>query len=190
MHGFNSGGASQKARWLRENLAPIPVLAPTYPAHRAHDAVAFLRKWIADARTKLGGDRLLLVGSSLGGFWAQFLAPELGAGLVLINPAMRPQEDLLEAVGDNVNEATGERYVLTEADVLAFRDYALPRCDPSVPTLLLLDEQDEVLDHRVARDFYQSCGETLAFPGGSHRFDHLPEALPAMLGLYWRMGKV
>ncbi len=184
LHGFNSGGASQKARWLREHLAPIPVLAPDYPAHRAESAAPYLLAWIADARDAQRADRLLLIGSSLGGFWAQHLAPLLQAGMVLINPAVRPHHDLLPAVGENVNEATGKRYVLTTTEVERLGDYALAQCNPGVPTLLLLDENDEVLDYRVARDLYLTCGETLIFADGSHRFDHLPEALPVIRRLY------
>lgn len=190
LHGFNSGGASQKARWLRAHLAPIAVLAPDYPAHRAVEAETFLRQWIADARATQRADRLLLIGSSLGGFWAQALAPVLHAGLVLINPAVRPQHDLLRAVGENVNEATGERYVLTTAEVAALGDHAIAQCNPRVPTLLLLDENDEVLDYRVARDLYRSCGETIIFSAGSHRFDHLPEALPAIRLLYEGLARI
>jgi predicted esterase YcpF (UPF0227 family) len=58
------------------------------------------------------------------------------------------------------------------------------RCDPLVPTLVLLDKADEVIDYRVAESFYRGCGTTIVYAGGSHRFDHLPEALPAIRRLY------
>ena len=86
LHGFNSGGQSHKAAWLREHLAPAPVFAPSYPAHRAREALRVLRKFIRRLRRENPRSRkLMLIGSSLGGFWAQYLAPEFDARMVLIN---------------------------------------------------------------------------------------------------------
>lgn len=178
LHGFNSAGSSSKAAWLKEHLAPITVLAPTYPAQFAEEAVAFLHDYIRHAlREHVADCKLVLVGSSLGGFYAQYLAPHYGAGLVLINPTVQPEQDLLSQVGAQRNEATGEEYVLDADDLRAFARFRVERCNKSVPTLLLLDEADEVLDYCAALEFYQDCGNTIVYPGGSHRFDHLPEAL-------------
>ena len=184
LHGFDSGGTSAKATWLRRELAPIPLYAPTYPATRLEDALAQLR---ADLETAAAGRRLLLIGSSLGGAYAQCLAPEFSAGLVLINPALRPDETLRPHVGRRHNPATGEDYDFTTAQAEALARLRPVRCDPALPTLVLLDAGDEVLDHRVARDFYRGCGETLVFDAGSHAFDHLPEAKAAILALYGRL---
>jgi hypothetical protein len=185
LHGLNSAGTSAKAAWLHDNLPGITVLAPTYPAHRADEAPLFLRVYLEGARRERPYDpRLLLVGSSLGGFWAQYLAPSFGAGLVLINPSTRPHESLLRRVGPQRNEVTGERYQLTEDDVRAFARYVLPHCTLGVPTLLLLDQADEVIDYRIAYELYLGCGKTIIYPGGSHRFEHLPEAKEKILALY------
>lgn len=185
LHGFNSGGKSAKATWLRQHLSDITVLSPTYPAHMAEAAPRFLREYFATVRREYPQDkRLLLVGSSMGGFWARYLALELGAGMVLINPAMTPATTLLRVVGSNKNEATGEEFVLTEEQVRALARYQAPACDPKVPTLVLLDEADEVLDSRAAEAFYRRCGRVIVYPGGSHRFDHLAEALPEIRKLY------
>ena len=185
LHGFNSGGGSSKAGQLRTMLAPLTLLSPTYPAHRAPEAPRFLRKFIRRLHRENPHDKkLLLVGSSLGGFWAQCLASEFGAGQVLINPALQPDEALLGVVGPQQNEATGEHYVLTAAEVRALGGFRKAHCDPSVPSLLLLDQADESLDYRIAEAFYRGCGKTLVYPGGSHRFEHLVEALPKIRGLY------
>jgi uncharacterized protein len=178
LHGFNSGGGSAKATWLRQHLSDITVLSPTYPAHLADEAVKVLREYFARVCLEHPQDKaLLLVGSSMGGFWARFLARELGAGMALINPAMHPETDLLQLVGSIKNESTGEEYVLTAAQVNALARYKVSKCDTRVPTLVLLDEADEVLNYREAQAFYRDCGQVIVYPGGSHRFDHLAEAL-------------
>lgn len=185
LHGFNSGATSGKAAWLRQNLPDLTVLSPTYPTHKADEAPIFLRDYFARVRAEHPNDKkLLLVGSSLGGFWARHLAPELGAGMVLINPGIHPDVELLDVVGPNKNEATGEEYVLTVAQVKALARCKHPHRDPKVPTLLLLDEGDDLLDHRVAKGYYRGCGKTIIYPGGSHRFDHMAEALPEIRQLH------
>ncbi len=188
LHGFNSGGTSGKATWLRQNLPDLTVFSPTYPTHDPDKAPDFLRDYFARVRREHPDDKkLLLVGSSLGGFWARHLAAELNAGMVLINPGIHPDVDLLDVVGSNVNEATGEHYVLTETQVRAFARVKHAHCEAGVPTLLLLDESDELLDYRVAQSYYRGCGKIIVYPGGSHRFDHMAEALPEILALYEKL---
>jgi uncharacterized protein len=188
LHGFNSGGGSAKATWLREHLPDVTVLSPTYPAHVADEAPKVLRYYFARMRREHPQDKkLLLVGSSMGGFWARYLAPELGAGMTLINPAMHPETDLMQLVGLIKNDATGEEYVLTAEQVTALAQYKVPKCDSTVPTLALLDEADEVLDYREAEAFYRDCGQIIVYPGGSHRFEHLAEALPEIRRLHDRL---
>lgn len=178
LHGFNSSGGSAKAAWLRAHLPDVPVLSPTYPAHLADEAVRALREYFGRVRREHPQDRkLLLVGSSMGGFWARYLAPELHAGMALINPAMHPETDLLNLVGVNRNLATGEEYVLTQEQVRALGRYRVPACSRDVPTLVLLDEADELLDYREAQAYYRDCGRVIVYPGGSHAFEHLAEAL-------------
>jgi len=185
LHGFNSGPASHKAAWLREQLAPAVLFAPGYEPHRAHEAVRDLRKFISRLRRENPAERrLLLIGSSLGGFWAQYLAPEFGAAIVLINPSLQPDVSLARHVGQFRNEATGGKTILTADDVTELRGYRIEKCNPAIPTLVLLDTDDEVLDYRVAEAAYRSCGQTVVYPGGSHRFDHLPDAVPLIRKLY------
>lgn len=184
LHGLNGSGASQKATWLRDRLAPVPLLAPTYSVHRVDGALAFLRVFVRETCRSRGLSRCLFIGSSLGGYYAPLLAAEFGGGMVLINPSTRPNETLARYVGPQHNDATGEDYVLTMEMVGAFAKYRTPRCNPNVPALLLLDVADEVLDCRHAENFYRGCGKTIVYPGGSHRFDHLEEALPEIRALY------
>ncbi len=185
LHGFNSGGQSHKAAWLRTHLAPAPVFAPSYPAHRAREALRVLRKFIHRLRRENPRNhKIMFIGSSLGGFWAQYLAPEFDARMVLINPSLRPYETLARHTGRYRNEATDGETVLTPEDVRALEACRVEPCNPKLPTLLLLDAEDEVLDYRIAETALRGCGKTIVYQGGSHRFDHLAEALPEILALY------
>jgi predicted esterase YcpF (UPF0227 family) len=97
---------------------------------------------------------------------------------------MRPDETLARHTGRYRNAATGGETVLTADDVRALKAHCVEPCNPTVPTLVLLDANDEVLDYRLAEAAFRGCGRTIVYPGGSHRFDHLAEALPEIRALY------
>ncbi len=189
LHGFNSSGASAKAKALRRLLQPIAVLAPSYHFDPPR-AVEQLQSRIEDAlKTETPRDTLMLVGSSLGGFYAQYLARRYGCKLVLINPALDPIPALADYLGENTNFYTGVVYALEHRHLDALRPYyVVDPCRDPVPTLVLLDQGDELLDHRIAFERYQACAEVLRFDGGDHQFQHLPEAIESIKTLYRSIG--
>ena len=127
LHGLNSSGGSEKGRLLRRELAPALVLTPTYPAYSPDRAVNLLRSYVADALRKHPlENNLFLVGSSMGGFYGQYLAREFPVKhLFLINPALQPWALLLPYAGEQYNESTGETYQLSAASIEATRRYAI-----------------------------------------------------------------
>jgi predicted esterase YcpF (UPF0227 family) len=93
LHGFRSSPNSTKATLLRDALAAhrpkVEYLCPQLPASpRAAVDLVLVRLAGVDAR------RLCLIGSSLGGYYATWLAERLGCALALLNPAVRPYDDL------------------------------------------------------------------------------------------------
>lgn len=183
LHGFNSTGDSAKGRFLKKNLAPIPVLTPTYHFDPRH-AIPFLEKLILEHQ--IDEHSFMLVGSSLGGYYAQYLAHRYKLKAVLINPALMPLITLHEYLGENRNFYTGETYILTQAhlDALLAFDVPMPCTDP-VPTLLLIDKGDEVLDYHMAVTRYQDCAEIILFEDGDHQFQHMVESLSAIQAFYY-----
>lgn len=180
LHGLNSAGSSHKAAILRERLTPIPVLSPTYPAHQPQEAIAVLSRELAArvADKKFLRQPLVLVGSSMGGFYGQYLSRRFAVDhLVMINPALRPWELLKQVVGWQYNAALDERYYLSESMVEATRPFGLESVDGDVPTTLLLDEGDELIDWRVAVTVYSGVADIHHFPGGDHAFAHMQEAV-------------
>lgn len=51
------------------------------------------------AITGVAASDLCLIGSSLGGYYVTWIAEQLGCRAVLLNPAIRPQEDLAKHLG-------------------------------------------------------------------------------------------
>ena len=181
LHGFNSSPQSHKATVLGKLLAErglagsycCPALPP-----RADQAIAIVEAEIA---RRAGPDLrpLTFVGSSLGGFYATWLAEKHDARAVLINPAINPHTGLRKYLGMQQNLYTGEQYELTEAHVQEWARLWCPSITPS-RYLLMVETGDEVLDYREAVDRYAGA-EQIVVQGGDHMFQSFPEHIPRLL---------
>ncbi len=175
LHGLNSSGLSHKAGVLRDRLQPVPVLAPTYPAHRPRAAVAALSAFFAGLPSDAPP---LVVGSSMGGFYGQYLARRCRfAHLFLINPALTPWDLLAEYLGQTMATAGGEAYTVTPELIGQTQPYGVADPCDGILTTLFLDKGDEVIDYGIAANLYHHCGRLMIFEGGDHAFQHLDEAV-------------
>jgi predicted esterase YcpF (UPF0227 family) len=172
IHGFNSSPASFKARLLQEVLAQrapeIKFIAPTLP--HAPAAAARLLDALVEA-----SPCAVLAGSSLGGYYATWLAERHALPAVLINPAVRPYELLDGHVGLQKNFHTGEEYEFSTAHVEELRALEIATITPK-NYLLMAETGDEVLDYRQAVARYAGARQYV-LDGGDHGFsdfaDHL-----------------
>ncbi|KPJ95325.1 MAG: hypothetical protein AMJ55_04000 [Gammaproteobacteria bacterium SG8_15] len=186
LHGFSSGAASQKANALQKALAPTLVIVPEYPSHRPHDSIAMLTECLRTQSTQSDRQKILLVGSSLGGYYAQYLAARLDfiSGVILINPALQPQLTLKPYIGQQTNQVTRELFEFSQKDFLELAEFDVPVNKISTPMLVLLDEGDELIDYQYAAHHYNDIGRVIVYPGGSHWFDHVPDAIPEIRAFY------
>lgn len=177
LHGFNSSGASAKGQFFAQALAPVTVYTPSYPP--APDAAVHSLRQLIEMRLAAApsNETTILIGSSLGGFYAQFLAREYRLAVVLINPALRPALTLRPYLGWQSNFYTGERYFFGDDELDQLQNYDIPDpCRFPVPTLVLLEAGDEVINYRYAQQRYADCAEIIIYPDGNHQFRHLPQA--------------
>ena len=152
-------------RGLADRYA-CPALPP-----RAGDALARIEPLL--------GAGTCLVGSSLGGFYATWLAEKHRLRAVLINPAIDPHVGLRAYLGPQQNLYTGERYELMEEHLREWQSLYAPRVTPS-RYLLLVETGDEVLDYRKALARYAGC-EQVVVPGGDHTLQSFPQHVPRIL---------
>ena len=121
LHGFRSSPASVKARQLvgcgRRAARATRARAARPDAAHVRAGARWPRRSRGSSATSSARrrDTLTFVGSSLGGFYATHLAERFGARAVLVNPAMRPYDDLRPYVGPQTNLYTGETFVVTQA---------------------------------------------------------------------------
>jgi predicted esterase YcpF (UPF0227 family) len=170
LHGFNSSPLSHKAQLLGRHLAALGLgeryACPALPT-LASEALALVEPLLAPGAC--------LVGSSLGGFYATWLAEKHGLRAVLINPAVEPHVGLRDHLGPQQNLYTGERYELTERHLRQWQALYAARITPS-RYLLLVETGDEVLDYRRAVERYAGC-EQAVVEGGDHSLQSFPRHL-------------
>ena len=181
LHGLNSSPGSVKARALGNAIAALP--EPQRPryfvpqlSHRPAEAMRAVRAWIAARDTTL----LTLVGSSLGGYYATYLAERYDVKAVLINPAVRPYENLVPYLGLQRNLYTDEEYELTREHFAELEALKVTRITRAERYLLLVQTGDEVLDWREAVAFYAGAWQSVQ-GGGDHAFQNFEAQIPAIL---------
>jgi len=180
LHGFNSAGDTEKARFLRRHLPDVRVLSPTY-SHDPNAAVASLSGTIQALLTE--GRPPALLGTSLGAYYVRHLGRRHERPVILINPTLDPESTLRPAVGENRNFKTGRSYQFTASHLAALRQYKCDETQPDPPALVLLDMGDELLDSATTANRFQGRPGTrvVCFEGGNHRFAHIGEAVPEIL---------
>ena len=109
---------------------------------------------------------LTVVGSSLGGYYATYLAEKYELRAALINPAVVAPNSLAEYIGTQTNLYTGESFEFTAAHIAQLRALEVPRITPE-RYLLLVETGDEVLDYRQAVSRYAGCEQRVLAGGRS-----------------------
>jgi hypothetical protein len=174
LHGFNSSPQSHKAqvmqRFMAERGLPHEFACPALPP-LAGDAMKAIAPLVSKGSC--------LVGSSLGGFYATYLAEKHGLKAVLINPAIDPHIGLRAYLGPQKNLHSGEPYELTEAHLREWEALYVPRITPQ-RYLLIVETGDEVLDYRRAVARYAGA-EQVVIPGGDHSLQSFPQHLARIL---------
>ncbi|MGB7540555.1 MAG: YqiA/YcfP family alpha/beta fold hydrolase [Burkholderiales bacterium] len=178
LHGFNSSPQSSKAqyfnRYLEERGMGDRFACPQLP-HWPNEAIAAVETEMA--RRPL--ERVTLVGSSLGGFYATWLAEKHRVRAVLINPAIDPHVGLRAFLGSQRNYHGGEKYELTEEHLRQWERLFVPKVHPE-RYLLLVETGDEALDYRAAVKRYLGAKQVVV-QGGDHALMSFPEQIPLIL---------
>jgi len=122
----------------------------------------------------------LIVGTSLGGYYASIIGASAGVPFVAINPVVDPVLTLSKYIGDGFT-FTGEAYTLKEETVRAYPGFALDGCG-----LILLDRGDELINSEKTLATLKDHYDTKIFEGGSHRFQHINESLTEITSYFNR----
>ncbi len=178
IHGFNSSPKSEKgvltANFLASQFPGVRLLQPQLPSD-IDEAAKLLADLTQEACER--DEPLRFIGSSLGGFYATWLAETFGGKAALINPAVSPYDLFEEFLGPQHNPYTDEHYQVLPEHREALKSYDVEAIANPDRFFVLLQTGDEVLDYRLALDKYHCC-RMLIEPGGDHSFVGFERQLP------------
>jgi predicted esterase YcpF (UPF0227 family) len=182
LHGFRSSPQSFKARLMGQRMRELGLqeqyACPQLPASPA-GAIALAETLIA---RQAGPDlaRLNVVGSSLGGFYATWLAEKYGCRAVLLNPAVKPPRELESYIGVSTQYHSDEPFEFKREYVDELRALMTERITRPERYFLIAATGDEVLDWREMVAHYPGARQTV-IEGSDHGIaefaDHLDDVL-------------
>lgn len=185
LHGFRSSPQSTKARrmaaWVREHRPDLHWWCPQLPPS-PREAMALVADGVADWPAQ----RMAVIGSSLGGFYATLVAERLGCPAVLLNPAVDPARDLQAYIGEQTAwHDPAERFFFRAEFVDDLRTLAPGALTRPQRYFVVIAKGDEVLDWREMSARYAGCRVKL-LEGGDHALSDFEAQLGeivAFLGL-------
>jgi uncharacterized protein len=125
-------------------------------------------------------DRLVVIGSSLGGFYANYLAEKYGCKAVVLNPAVRAARELAPHVGMMTAYDSEEPFDFRPEYIDELKALQVEAITLSDRYFLIAAKGDELLDWQEMVDFYPEA-KHLVLEGSDHGIadyaDHLPQVL-------------
>ena len=190
LHGFRSSPQSMKAQKVAQRVAERhPALTwwcPQLPPS-PREAAALIRQGTAD----WPGERMAVVGSSLGGFYATWLAQlrtkheaSNSPRAVLINPAVHPERSLAQQLGEHSAwHDPQSRFEFTARHLDELRALQAGGLRHPERFLAIIAKGDEVLDWREMLARYQATPHVL-LEGGDHALSEFEPHWPRIQAFF------
>lgn len=181
LHGFRSSPQSMKAQLMAAAMAErgyadhifMPQLPPSPAA-----AMTLCHELISHYRD-LSEQPLTIIGSSLGGYYATYLAEHYDCHAVLINPAIYAARDLSTQLGTLTYFYDEREFEFTPEHLKELQDLFQDMIQPE-RYLLLAGDRDEVLDWQEMAVRYTGSKQIIV-AGADHSFscfsDYINEVL-------------
>ena len=176
LHGFRSSPQSNKARILGDHIAAThprvrwwcPQLPPS-PRDAASLIVEGIASWPRQS--------MAVMGSSLGGYYASWVAQLARCKSVLINPAVNPARDLEKYIGEQSSWHDPEdKFFFRSEYIEELRQLDTRNMTPAAPEMALIAQGDEVLDWTEMSERYPHALQ-LVQEGGDHALSNFEEYL-------------
>lgn len=179
LHGFRSSPQSRKALQIsaaleRRGLSSA-YLCPQLPAS-PRAAAGLLDALVASADSA----RLVLIGSSLGGYYATWLAERTGCRAALLNPAITPYEDLRAHLGTQPVYFSDATIDVRPEYLDELRALDTPSITRPERYFLLAASGDELIDYRHMVAKYRGARQHV-IDGSDHQISDFARYLDEVL---------
>lgn len=176
LHGFNSGFNPEKKSIKQISTIFYKVVGRTTNYLDEQD-VERLTNFIKQTISDFNGETII-IGTSLGGFFARYFANQFKLRCILINPAVDPHYSIKRAIGKNTNYFTKEVYEITESAVEKLQLYSTVLHSDC---LMILATDDDVVPYELPLSKYGQNSKVVLTCGG-HRMECINNILPEIDG--------
>lgn len=125
-------------------------------------------------------DQIIVIGSSLGGFYANYLAEKYGCKAVALNPAVRAARELAPHVGMMTAYDSDEPFDFRPEYIDELKALQVERISIPSRYFLIAAKGDELLDWKEMSEFYTGAKQ-LVLEGSDHGISDYPKYLPQVL---------
>lgn len=178
IHGFMSSPLSYKAQAMKSAIEQQYSHFSYYCPQLNENPKAAIAK-LSNIINSKPNEEWLLIGSSLGGYYATYLSEKYKIRAVLINPAIKPYELLINYLGEQKNYHTDD-VVEVKASYMDELKFIEKHEITKNNYLLLVQTGDEVLNYQQAVDKFKDCQHVIE-QGGDHSFINFERKIPQIM---------
>ena len=179
IHGFNASGNATKAKIMMRCLDDYQTMAPTfdYQALSPYEVMEQLRAIIQQRQPKL------IVGSSLGGYYAIVCAARFSVPILAVNPCTHPIFLIENLVKQAQQTAQAEQLEIAERQLERYRHFQNEVFEKALPEgknlNFALATDDELLgDHHYLESKYPAHHRLIYKDDCGHHFTKFEEIMP------------
>ncbi len=180
LHGFRSTPRSAKAQLVAQHMSELgkadQYICPQLPA--SPELAAELIQTLA---FPFAADELTIIGSSLGGYYATWLAERTGSRTILLNPAIHPERDLEKYIGVQTVYGSDEMIEIKPEFMQDLHDLQVTQITQPERYFLVAATGDEVLDWREMVAKYPGVKQHI-IQGSDHGLSDFDQIIDEVLG--------
>ena len=178
IHGFGGSGEGSKAKILRELLKEQGFIAPSL-SYVPQLAINTLKELIS---TFSKYEKVYLIGSSLGGYYATYLADHFNIPAVLLNPSVNPRITLRKCTQDAPNFFDNSSFKWAENHVEMLKEYEITSIKSKL-YMLMAQKGDELLDYKEAENKFKNSKQLIQ-DGGNHGFEGIEDMVKDIIKFF------
>lgn len=182
LHGFRSSPNSSKAVMTGEAVRALSNEDNQYEWY-CPQLLASPKKSMDLVTQYIGAskaDRVVVIGSSLGGFYTNYLAEKYGCKGVVLNPAVKAAKELEPHVGMMTAYDSNEPFDFRAEYIDELKALQVEKITRPERYFLIAAKGDELLDWQEMVHFYPGAKQ-LVLEGGDHGISNYAEHLPAVI---------
>ncbi len=148
LHGYDSSSQGEKAQLLRKACSENRLLIPDLPLNPQE----CMR--LSEDVLQTASNDTIIIGASLGGFYALYLAAKFKKDCLLINPVVHPSAEAKKLLA--VEESQEKKKVILNAiNVYLTFENSLKALNPPKNCFVALGEKDRTIDPKSSSEYFE-----------------------------------